>query len=83
MVTTATSLKEAVKCTLVSFDSTIRSNLSVGLPIDMLLYRADTFTPAEPHRITADDPYFNTLRRGWGAIANRLPGYRPNAPNAG
>ena len=61
-----TSLKEAAKCTLVSFDSTIRSNLSVGLPIDMLLCRADSFAPAEPHRITADDPYFNTLRNGWG-----------------
>ncbi|MDI4635555.1 proteasome-type protease [Pelomonas sp. V22] len=61
-----TSLKEAAKCTLISFDSTIRSNLSVGLPIDMLLYKADSFAPAEPHRITADDPYFNKLRRGWG-----------------
>ncbi len=61
----STSLKEAAKCTLVSFDSTIRSNLSVGLPIDMLLYRANSFAPADPHRITADDPYFNSLRRGW------------------
>jgi len=61
-----TSLKEAAKCTLISFDSTIRSNLSVGLPIDMLLYRADSFAPADPHRITGDDPYFNKLRRGWG-----------------
>ncbi|MDM4768342.1 proteasome-type protease [Pelomonas sp. SE-A7] len=61
-----TSLKEAAKCTLISFDSTIRSNLSVGLPIDMLLYKTDSFAPADPHRITADDPYFNKLRRGWG-----------------
>jgi len=61
-----TSLKEAAKCTLISFDSTIRSNLSVGLPIDMLLHRADSFAPADPHRITGDDPYFNKLRRGWG-----------------
>lgn len=62
----STSLKEAAKCTLISFDSTIRSNLSVGLPIDMLLYKTDSFAPADPHRITADDPYFNKLRRGWG-----------------
>ena len=61
-----TSLKEAAKCTLISFDSTIRSNLSVGLPIDMLLYRAGSFAKAEPHRIGADDPYFNKLSRGWG-----------------
>ncbi|WP_027994651.1 proteasome-type protease [Simplicispira psychrophila] len=61
-----TSLKEAAKCTLISFDSTIRSNLSVGLPIDMLLYRTDSFAKVEPHRIGADDPYFNKLSRGWG-----------------
>lgn len=60
------SLTEAAKCTLISFDSTIRSNLSVGLPLDILIQRADTFEPAEPHRVTADDPYFNRLRRGWG-----------------
>ncbi len=66
VIKTSTSLKEAAKCTLISFDSTIRSNLSVGLPIDMLLYRRDSFAAAEPHRVTADDPYFNKLRRGWG-----------------
>ena len=72
VVNTGTSLKEAAKCTLISFDSTIRSNLSVGLPIDMLLYRTDTFAPAEPHRITADDPYFDKLRRGWGDGLKRV-----------
>lgn len=66
VIRTDTSLKEAAKCTLISFDSTIRSNLSVGLPIDMLLYRTASFAPAEPHRITADDPYYNKLCRGWG-----------------
>jgi putative proteasome-type protease len=66
VIRTDTSLKEAAKCTLISFDSTIRSNLSVGLPIDMLLYRTDSFAPADPHRITADDPYYNKLCRGWG-----------------
>lgn len=60
------TLIEASKCTLISFDSTIRSNLSVGLPLDMLLYRTDSFAPAQPHRIDAEDPYFNQLRRGWG-----------------
>ncbi|MDC8784821.1 proteasome-type protease [Roseateles koreensis] len=72
VVTPDTSLKEAAKCTLISFDSTIRSNLSVGLPIDMLLYRADSFAPAEPHRITASDPYFNMLRTGWGEGLKRV-----------
>ena len=66
VIRTDTSLKEAAKCTLISFDSTIRSNLSVGLPIDMLLYRTGSFAPADPHRITVDDPYYNKLCRGWG-----------------
>jgi len=72
VINTGTSLKEAAKCTLISFDSTIRSNLSVGLPIDMLLYRANSFAPAAPHRVTADDPYFNKLRRGWGEGLKRV-----------
>lgn len=66
------SLNEAAKCTLISFDSTIRSNLSVGLPLDMLLYKADSFAPADPHRITAEDPYFNRLRQGWGSGLKRV-----------
>lgn len=66
------SLTEATKCTLISFDSTIRSNLSVGLPLDLLLYRTDSHAPAEPHRVDGDDPYFNRLRRGWGEGLRRV-----------
>ncbi|ALV04725.1 peptidase [Roseateles depolymerans] len=66
------SLTEATKCALISFDSTIRSNLSVGLPLDMLLYRTDSFAPARPHRVTAEDPYFNRLRQGWGGGLKRV-----------
>lgn len=72
VINTGTSLNEAAKCTLISFDSTIRSNLSVGLPIDMLLYRTDSFAKADVHRVTADDPYFNKLRRGWGEGLRRV-----------
>jgi putative proteasome-type protease len=72
-----TPLSEATKCTLISFDSTVRSNLSVGLPIDLLLLKADSFAQATPHRITAADPYFNALRAGWGdglrEVFSRLP----------
>lgn len=74
-----TSLAEAAKCTLISFDSTIRSNLSVGLPIDMLLYRTDSFTPTEPHRIGSDDPYFNRIRKGWGEGLRRVFAKLPDA----
>jgi putative proteasome-type protease len=74
-----TPLAEAAKCTLISFDSTIRSNLTVGMPIDMLLYRADSFAPAQRHRIDRDDPYFNKLRRGWGEGLRRVFAKLPNA----
>lgn len=74
-----TSLAEAAKCTLISFDSTIRSNLSVGLPIDILLYRAGSFAPAQPQRITGDDPYFNKLRRGWGEGLRKVFAKLPEA----
>lgn len=66
------SLTEATKCALISFDSTIRSNLSVGLPLDMLLYRTDSFAPARPHRVTGEDPYFSRLRQGWGGGLKRV-----------
>ena len=56
---------EAAKLLLISFDSTLRSNLSVGMPIDMLIYRTDTLFIGEERRIGADDPYFRSLSVGW------------------
>ena len=56
---------EAAKLLLISFDSTLRSNLSVGMPIDMLIYRTDTFEIGEQRRIEAEDSYFRTLSEGW------------------
>lgn len=67
-----TDLDEAAKCTLISFDSTIRSNLSVGMPIDLFLYRVDSFSTECQQRITDNDPYFNQLRRGWGEGLKRV-----------
>lgn len=61
-----TPLAEALKCTLISFDSTIRSNLSVGLPIDLLRYQADSFAPTQPYRIEETNVYFNRIRESWG-----------------
>lgn len=77
-----TPLVEAAKCTLVSFDSTIRSNLSVGLPIDMLMLRANQFEQAmkPPHRIGRDDPYFLALRTGWSAGLRKVFDDLPNEP---
>ena len=59
------SMSQAIKCALVSFDSTIKSNLSVGLPIDVSMVRADGLCITKRHRIEADDAYFRDLRSSW------------------
>jgi putative proteasome-type protease len=56
---------EAAKLVLLSFDSTLRSNLSVGMPIDLLIYRTDTFEVGERRRIEQNDPYFVDLSKAW------------------
>lgn len=60
------SFAEAVKLLMVSFDSTIKANLSVGLPLDFQTYQADSLTPGPIRRIERDDPYFETISEGWG-----------------
>jgi len=74
-----TPLAQAIKCTLISFDSTIRSNLSVGLPIDLLWQQRDDFDFAPRHRVTEDDPYFLALRQGWGEGLRSVFGQLPDA----
>jgi len=56
---------EAAKLVLLSFDSTLRSNLSVGMPIDLLIYRRDTLEIGEQRRIEENDPYFRKLSAAW------------------
>ncbi|SLN22304.1 Proteasome subunit beta [Roseovarius gaetbuli] len=60
------SFADAMKLMLVSFDSTIKANLSVGLPLDVCFYDADSFSSDNTLRIEADDPYFATISDGWG-----------------
>lgn len=60
-------LAEAAKCALISVDSTMRSNLSVGPPIDILLYREGALEVGYRERFDVDDPYFTSLREKWGA----------------
>jgi putative proteasome-type protease len=62
-----TGLYDGVKLALVSMDSTLRSNLTVGLPIDLLVYRRDTFKVELRRRITENDDYFRMLRERWSA----------------
>jgi putative proteasome-type protease len=56
-----------VKLVLISMDSTLRSNLTVGLPIDLLLLRADALRVEMQRRIGEDDPYFRMIREKWSS----------------
>jgi putative proteasome-type protease len=58
-------LGQAAKLMLLSFDSTLRSNLSVGMPIDIVIYERDTFDITREKRISADDEYFRNLSGAW------------------
>ncbi|MCE8540022.1 proteasome-type protease [Ruegeria pomeroyi] len=60
------SFEAAVKLLLVSFDSTIKANLSVGLPLDLQLYEEGSCARGLSRRIDADDPYFQAISSGWG-----------------
>jgi putative proteasome-type protease len=62
----STPLDHAAKCALVSMDSTIKSNLSVGLPLDLLVYRRDQFRSDEIFCIDEHNPYFKMIRETWG-----------------
>ena len=62
-----TPLVEAVKLALISMDSTLRSNLSVGPPIDLIVSRRDSAKLGFQRRIEEDDPYFKSIRDGWSA----------------
>lgn len=61
----AMSFAEATKLLLVSFDSTLKSNLSVGLPLDLLFYEKDSLKLGLKKRIGQDDPYYRTISDGW------------------
>ena len=62
----AMSFEDAVKLLMVSFDSTLAANLSVGLPLDMLVIERDRFEPLQQRRILANDAYFKMLSASWG-----------------
>ena len=68
----STSLLDATKCTVVSFDSTMRSNISVGLPIDLLIYETDSLRIKLQRRIEESDPYFQMVHVQWGEGLRRV-----------
>ena len=66
VITPNTPLDEAAKCALVSMDSTLKSNLSVGLPLDMVVYQAGSLQTDRIMCIDEHNPYFQMLRTSWG-----------------
>ena len=60
-----TEIYDALKIGLISMDSTMRSNLGVGLPIDVLVLKRDALKPELNYRIDAEDHYFSDLRHRW------------------
>jgi putative proteasome-type protease len=65
VITQRTPLADATKCVLVSFDSTMRSNLSVGMPIDLICYERDSLEVSKRRRFEDGDAYFTALSHDW------------------
>ena len=72
VITRTTSLSDAAKCVLVSFDSTMRSNMSVGMPIDLICYERDSLQVQMRRRFDDGDPYFTSLHRSWSEGTRRV-----------
>jgi len=77
VITRSTSLDDAAKCVLVSFDSTMCSNLSVGMPIDLICYQRDSLAVKRRRRFDEGDAYFSKLGQQWTEgtreVFNRMP----------
>jgi putative proteasome-type protease len=65
VIDSSTHLAEAAKSVLISFDSTMRCNLSVGMPIDLLCYERDRLAVRKRRRFEQGDPYFGALSGRW------------------
>jgi putative proteasome-type protease len=78
VLTPSTPLDEAAKCALISMDSTLRSNLSVGLPLDLLVYQKDTLRVTRFVSIDHDNAYFEMIHRTWGERLRQVFGEIPD-----
>jgi len=78
----AMSLAETVKLLIVSFDSTLKSNLSVGLPLDLLFYEQDSYRVGLKKRIGQDDPYYRTVSDGWSNALKQAFKALPDFPES-
>ncbi len=70
----------AVKLAMVSMDSTLRSNMSVGMPLDLMVYNRDSLQVAVNKRIETDDPFFGDLSQGWAQSLRDALSVTPNPP---
>ena len=75
-----TSLRDVAKCLLVSFNSTMRSNLSVGLPIDLIVYEKDALRVTLRRRFAEGDAFFSEIGRFWSAGLRRVFAEAPDVP---
>ena len=71
-------MSEAAKCALISMDSTIRSNLSVGLPLDLVIVRRDECRVSSHVDIDATNEYFQRIRERWGEALREIFSELPN-----
>ena len=65
ILTTETSLETAAQCALVSMDSTMRSNLTVGPPIEVTIYRSNSFSMLQHYRFNDDSSFLRDLKKAW------------------
>jgi len=75
-----TDLHDALKLGLVSMDSTMRSNLSVGMPLDLIIYRRDALKAELNHRVEVGDPYFHDLQDRWSSALQAAHKAIPRPP---
>jgi putative proteasome-type protease len=78
VINAGTCMEDTIKCVLVSFDSTMRSNLSVGMPIDLACYHRGTCQLKNVHRFDDQDLYMQQLRTSWGEGVRRAFAQLPN-----
>ncbi len=89
VVTPRTPLQEAAKCALISMDSTLKSNLSVGLPLDLMVYEADTLHVDKLINIDETNTYFRMIRNSWGQRLQQVfdsiadPSWQGESPDLG
>jgi putative proteasome-type protease len=81
-VTYETELYDALKLALISMDSTMRSNLGVGMPIDILVARPDVCDAEVSYRIEPGEPYFHGLREHWSEALREAHMAIPRPPYA-